>query len=176
MFVFIDWIAWMDENKPNYSFIAKFFHWGFVVFFIYGVFKAVEDLEQLEDSSFLRFEVLFALAFAFLLLLRFLYMRRTQKTSLPEDTVKIQKIGAKIVHLGMYITLFIIAITGLLIGLLFRLGLKDGLIIEMVIAIHEFCIPVMYWLIGIHVIAATYHRFLKDGVWNSMVPFWKERN
>ena len=103
-------------------------------------------------------------------------MRRTQKTSLPEDTVKIQKIGAKIVHLGMYITLFIIAITGLLIGLLFRLGLKDGLIIEMVIAIHEFCIPVMYWLIGIHVIAATYHRFLKDGVWNSMVPFWKERN
>jgi|TARA_B100000900_G_scaffold379785_1_gene364950 cytochrome b561 len=32
-----------------------------------------------------------------------------------------------------------------------------------------------YWLIGIHIAAALYHRWLGDGVWNAMVPVWKER-
>lgn len=164
----------MDRSRPRYSLIAKSFHWGFVGFFAYGVFKAVEDLEQLEESSFLRFEVLFALAFIILLMLRFLYMKRTQKTSLPDSTAKMQKIAAKIVHLGMYLTLGSIALTGLLIGMLFQFGFHDGLIIQTVIVIHELGIPIMYWLIGIHVAAAIFHRFLKDGVWDSMVPFWKE--
>ena len=38
--------------KKKYSFIAKFWHWGFVLLFIYGVAKQVDDIEQLEDKFF----------------------------------------------------------------------------------------------------------------------------
>ena len=41
----------LDKNKLQYSNIAKFFHWGFVILFIYGVVKQVDDINQLEDNS-----------------------------------------------------------------------------------------------------------------------------
>ena len=164
----------MNKSNVNYSPTAKVFHWGFAVFFFYGVFKSVEDLNQLQDSSFLRFEVLFASVFLVMLIFRFIYMKKTQKSSLPTETSNLQKAAARLVHLAMYGTLGLIAVTGLIIGLLFKLGLEQGFPIELVIALHELGIPFMYWLIVMHVIAAIYHRLLMDGVWNSMVPFWKE--
>ena len=51
-----------------------------------------DDINQLEDNKFFRFEIIFALIFLILLLIRFLYMKTTQKTSIPEDTPKLQKI------------------------------------------------------------------------------------
>ena len=162
-------------NNKKYSFIAKFWHWGFVLLFIYGVAKQVDDIEQLEDRFFFQFEIIFALLFLFLLVIRFVYMSKTQETSLPDDTPKSQKIAARIVHLGMYASLAGTAITGLLIGLFFWLGFKDGLFINFLTLIHSFVVNALYWLIGIHIIAAIYHRLKKDGVWNSMVPFFKEK-
>ena len=102
-------------------------------------------------------------------------MKKTQGTSLPNDTPKVQKLAAKIVHLGMYFSLAGVAITGLLIGLLFWLGFKEGILIELVTEIHGFIVNMLYLLIGIHILAATYHRLKKDGVWSSMVPFLKEK-
>ena len=163
------------ENNKKYSFIAKFWHWGFVLLFIYGVAKQVDDIEQLEDKFFFQFEIFFALLFLCLLVIRFVYMSKTQETSLPDDTHKAQKIAARIVHLGMYVTLAGTAITGLLIGLFFWYGLKDSLFIVFLTGIHSFIVNALYWLIGIHIIAAIYHRLKKDGVWNSMVPFFKEK-
>ena len=162
-------------NKKKYGYIAKFWHWGFVLLFIYGVAKQVDDIEQLEDKFFFQFEIFFALLFLFLLVIRFVYMSKTQETSLPDDTSKIQKIAARAVHLGMYTTLAGTAITGLLIGLFYWLRFKEGLFIDFLTAIHSFIVNALYWLIGIHVIAAVYHRFKKDGVWSSMVPFLKEK-
>ena len=162
-------------NKKKYSFIAKFLHWGFVLLFIYGVAKQVDEIEQLEDQFFFQFEIVFALLFLFLLAIRFFYMSKTQETALPEDTSKIQKIAARSVHIGMYASLAGTAITGLLIGLFFWLDFKEGLLIDFLITIHSFVVNALYWLIGIHVIAAVYHRFKKDGVWSSMVPFFREK-
>ena len=166
----------MNDRRPSYSFMAKALHWAFVVLFIYGVVKAVEDVDQLQESSFLRFEVLFASVFLLLLVVRYQYMKKKQKSSLPVETSQFQKMAARTVHLAMYGTLGLIALTGLVIGLLFWLGFTDGFLIEAIIAIHEFGIPIMYWLIAIHVTAAIYHRLLKDGVWTSMVPFWREND
>jgi len=162
-------------NNKKYSFLAKFWHWGFVLLFIYGVAKQVDNIEQLEDKFFFQFEIVFALLFLFLLVIRFVYMSKTQETSLPDDTPKSQKIAARIVHLGMYASLAGTAITGLLIGLFFWLGFKDGLFINFLTLIHSFVVNALYLLIGIHIIAAIYHRLKKDGVWNSMVPFFKEK-
>jgi cytochrome b561 len=63
-----------------------------------------------------------------------------------------------------------------MIGLFFWLGFKNGLVIEFIILIHENSISIIYWFIAIHIIAALYHRFRSDGVWNSMVPIWLEKN
>lgn len=164
----------LEQNKSNYSKLAKYFHWGFVIIFIYGVAKQVENLNQLEDRSFLRFEIIFALFFLCLLAIRFVYMNKTQNTSLPYETPKAQKIAAKIVHNGMYLLLAGTAISGLIIGILYWVGIKDGIYINITIIIHEFIVNSLYWLIGAHIIAASYHRLKKDGVWSSMVPLFKE--
>ena len=77
-------------------------------------------------------------------------MTKTQKTSLPKYT-PISKIIAKLVHLSMYLTLAGIAGSGLLIGLSFSMGVKQGLLIEIIVSIHEFFVSIVYWLISIHV-------------------------
>ena len=149
-------------------------HWGFVLLFIYGLLKQIDELNQLKDGALLKFEVIFAVIFILLLLIRFIYMKTTQKTSLPQSTPRSQVIAAKVVHSGMYICLALIPLTGLLIGLLFWLGLEDGFLINLVVGSHELVVSLIYWLIGLHILAASYHRLKKDGVWSSMVPFFKE--
>ena len=165
----------LEKNKSHYSKLAKFFHWIFVILFVYGVAKQVEDINQLEDIAFFRFEIIFAIFFLFLLIVRLIYMKTFQKTSIPKETPKVQKIAAKIIHNGMYILLSGTAVSGLLIGLVFWLGHKNSLLIEMIINIHEILINLLYWFVGIHIFAAIFHRIKSDGVWSSMVPFFKEK-
>ena len=158
----------------QYSKLAKVFHWGFVVLFVYGIAKQVDDISQLEDFVLLRFELIFATIMILLLAIRFLYMAKTQMSSLPEETSAFQRLAAKLVHLGMYVSLATIAVSGILIGGIYWIGLKDGLLIDGTIAVHELAVTASYWLIGVHVTAAVIHRLKQDGVWSSMVPIWKE--
>ena len=158
----------------QYSKLAKVFHWGFVVLFAYGIAKQVDDISQLEDFALLRFELIFATIMILLLAIRFLYMAKTQTSSLPEETSTFQRLVAKLVHLGMYLSLATIAVSGILIGGIYWIGMKDGLLIEGIIAVHELAVTASYWLIGVHVAAAVFHRLKQDGVWSSMVPIWKE--
>ena len=160
----------------SYSVVAKIFHWGVVGLFVYGIIKQVEgDVSQLEDKSLLYLEVVFASLFLGVLALRFIYMNKTQTSALPAETGELQRQAARLVHLGMYASLASIAMTGLIIAGLFSVGYKSGLIINLFIELHELVVTLTYWLIALHVIAAIYHRFLGDGVWDAMVPFWKEK-
>ena len=158
----------------QYSELAKVFHWGFVTLFAYGITKQVDDISQLEDFALLRFELIFATIMILLLAIRFLYMAKTQTSSLPKETSAFQRLAAKLVHLGMYVLLATIAVSGILIGGIYWIGMKDGLLIEGIIAVHELAVTASYWLIGVHVAAALFHRLKQDGVWSSMVPIWKE--
>ena len=163
------------DSKSNFSSIAKFMHWGFVLLFIYGLLKQIDELNQLEDKALLQFEVIFATVFVLLLLIRFIYMKTTQKSSLPDSTPKSQLLAARVVHYGMYACLALIPLTWLLICLLFLLGFEYGFLINAVVEVHEFSVSVIYWLIGLHILAAIFHRLKNDGVWSSMVPFLKEK-
>ena len=168
------------ENKKvldvcvQYSKLARVFHWGFVVLFAYGIAKQVDDISQLEDFALLSFELIFATIMILLLAIRFFYMAKTQTSSLPKETSAFQRLAAKLVHLGMYVLLATIAVSGILIGGIYWIGMKDGLLIEGIIAVHELAVTASYWLIGVHVAAALFHRLKQDGVWSSMVPIWKE--
>ena len=81
----------LDKNNSQYSKIAKLFHCGFVLLFVYGIVKQVDNINQLEDNTFFRFEIIFALIFLFLLIICLIYMKKTQRTSLPKDTPKFKK-------------------------------------------------------------------------------------
>ena len=83
---------------------------------------------------------------------------------------------ARTVHLGMYISLALIAVTGLIIGGLYSSGVEEGLVLEAVLLLHE----IIFWtsvnLMGLHIAGAIYHRVKRDGVWSSMVPIFKEKS
>ncbi len=162
------------QDKTGYSGLAKVFHWSFVAIFAYGIYKQVDNISQLGDSALLRFEVIFAAVFLILLGARFLYMSNTQTSSLPESTGALQKLGAKVAHYGMYISMGLIAASGLVIGALYTMFGPGGIFMTVALFVHETSVTASYWLIGLHVIAAVYHRFLRDGVWSSMVPIWRE--
>ena len=163
----------VEITKPSYTLTAKIFHWSFVVLFAYGISKQIDNINQLEDLALLKFEIAFALLFILFLMARFVYMKRTQKSSLPPDTPAMQRALAKAVHFGMYIGMVSIALSGLVIGCLYWLGLKSGIIIETIISWHEVSVSIVYWLVGLHLIGAIYHRFKNDGVWESMTPSLK---
>ena len=142
---------------------------------MYGVAKQVDNINQLEDISFFRFEINFTIIFLVFISIRFIYMKSTQKTSIPSEAPRLQKIAAKIIHNGMYVLLVGTALSGLFIGLIFWLGYNSGFVIQLTVTIHELIINLLYCFIAIHIIAAIYHRLKKDGVWSSMVPFLKEK-
>ena len=159
----------------RYSALALLCHWGFAALFIYGVIKQVDDVGQLADADFLRFEMVFAIIFLILLAGRFAYMKARTVSALPAATPAWQRRAATFVHYGMYASLAAIALSGILIGCLYAAGLTSGLILEAALELHGVTVLLSYWLIGIHIAAALYHRWLGDGVWNAMVPVWKER-
>ena len=169
-----------EENEINFaktgfSVTAKIFHWVFVILFAIGVYKQIENINQLEDITLLKFEITFAILFIFFLIVRFFYMTRKQTSSLPPNTPKAQKTLAKVVHYGMYVGMLSIALSGLIIGCFYWVGLKGGVLINSLISWHEASVSTVYWLIGLHLIGAVFHRFKNDGVWESMVPILQSK-
>jgi len=83
---------------------------------------------------------------------------------------------ARTVHLGLYVSLALIAITGLIIGGLYYFGVTEGLVLEVILLLHE----IIFWtsvnLMGLHIAGAIYHRLKGDGVWSAMVPLLKEES
>ena len=74
----------------------------------------------------------------------------------------------------MYWCFIILPLSGLLIALLFSLGMKDGWVQDLAIGLHEFPASLSYILIGVHITGAIYSRMKGEEVWSSMVPFWKK--
>lgn len=165
----------MTSKTTHYSLIAKLFHWFTILIFAYGIAKQVDDISDLHDRALLIFEMQFALIFLVIIGVRYLYMTKTQKSALPADAPQWQKWLSAAVHKAIYSALAAIALTGLAIGALFYMGLTEGLIISAVTGLHIICVSAAYYLIGLHILAAIYHAFKKDGVWRAMVPyFFKE--
>ena len=162
------------QSVRSYSLLAKCMHWAFIGVFAYAVINQVDEVEELENFTRLIKEVLFAITFLSLLLFRFIYMRSARAAMPQLDMPKSLILLARVVHLGMYVSLALIAITGLIIGGLYYFGVKDGLVLEAILLSHE----IFFWtsvnLMGLHIAGAIYHRVQGDGVWSAMVPMLKE--
>ena len=161
------------SNMINtHTFLAKLVHWTFIPLYAYGIFKQVGDLNELEDPSVLNFEILFATVFLIIVLLRYFYMKDTPTLLGAHDDIRKGHLFiAKTVHGLVYFSLIMLPITGLLIAGLFNLGMGG---VEIAIGIHEFSAFLSYAVIGLHVVASLYSRLKGEGLWNAMVPVWKE--
>ena len=155
-----------------HTFLAKLIHWTFIPLYAYGIFKQVDDLNQLEDASFLNFEILFAIIFLIIVLLRYSYMKDTPTLlGAHNELSKGHLFIAKTLHRLVYFSLIMLPTTGLLIAGIVSLGFGG---VEIAVAIHEFSADLSYVVIAIHIGATIYSRFKGEGLWNAMVPIWKE--
>ncbi|MDG2199312.1 MAG: cytochrome b/b6 domain-containing protein [SAR324 cluster bacterium] len=171
----------LENNHPSrasissHSLTSKFLHWGFTLLYAYGIVKQVNDISQLEDASLLEFEVIFAIVFLAIVILRYFYMRRFPTLiGAPENISKVYLLFARSIHVGMYFSLIMLPVSGLVIAFLFSLGFKDGLLQALAMGLHDFSASLSYWLIGIHILAAVYSRLKGEKIWHGMVPFWNE--
>jgi cytochrome b561 len=119
-------------------------------------------------------EVIFAMILLALLLYRFVYMRAIRAAMSQLDMPNNLILLARIVHLGMYVSLALIAITGSIIGGLYYSGVKEGLVLVAILLLHEIIFWTSVTLMGLHIAGAIYHRLKGDGVWSAMVPILKE--
>ncbi len=163
----------MEKSHTN---LAKIIHWGFIILYVYGILKQIDDLSQLEDTGLLIFEVIFASVFLLIVLIRYFYMSRFETFLGANEPVPVMhKFLAKTIHTSMYLCLILLPLTGLMIAGLFTQEIKDGSLIDVVVGLHGFSADLSYLLIAIHVVAALYSRIKGEGVWSSMVPLWKEK-
>ena len=160
--------------ENSHTRLAKTIHWTFSILYAYGIFKQVEDLEELEDASLLNFEIFFAIVFLVIVMLRFFYMKDAKTLLGAHDEMhKGHLFIAKVTHRLVYISLIMLPTTGLLIAGILNAGIPG---IEIAIALHELSAFLSYITIGIHVAASLYSRYKGEGVWNAMVPIWREES
>ena len=152
--------------------LAKTIHWTFSILYAYGILKQVEDLDELEDASLFNFEIVFAVTFLVIVMLRFFYMKDAKTLLGAHDEMhKGHLFIAKATHRLVYFSLIMLPITGLLIAGIFNTDIPG---MGIAIALHEFSAFLSYVTIGIHVAASLYSRFKGEGIWNAMVPVWQE--
>ena len=109
------------------------------------------------------------------MIVRYFYMRKIPTlVGAPDNISKVHILFARSIHLGMYFSLVMLPVSGLLIAFLFSIGFKDGILQAMALGLHDFSASLSYWLIGIHILAAVYSRMKGENIWRAMVPFWNE--
>jgi cytochrome b561 len=162
--------------------LAKSIHWSFIALYVYGIFKQVNALEDLEDSGLLISEIIFATVFIVIVILRYSYMRRFKTFLGAREPVHIvHYYFARSVHKAMYACFILLPLTGLMIAGLYNQGYtvnatpdEEQTVMDVVLDLHGLVAEISYLLIILHIGAAIYSRIKGEGVWSSMVPMLKE--
>ena len=168
--------------EQSHTKLAKSLHWTFIILYVYGIFKQVNDLQELEDKGILIFEIIFASIFLAIVILRYSYMRRFKTFLGARNPVHIVHYYlARSVHKAMYACFILLPLTGLIIAGLYTQGYtvnatpdEEQTIMDVVLDLHGAVADLSYILIFIHIAAAVYSRLKGEGVWSSMVPVMKE--
>lgn len=168
--------------STSHTKLAKFIHWTFILLYLYGIVKQVNELGDLEDNQLLLFEIAFATVFLIIVVLRYSYMRRFKTFQGATEPVHIvHYYFARIVHRAMYACFILLPLTGLIIAGLYSQGYtvnatpdEEQTIMDVVLDLHGAVADLSYMLILLHIAAAIYSRIKGEGVWSSMVPVLKE--
>jgi len=176
----------------GYRFSQKVIHWLMAVFITLDLVVARKfggDMELWDRLDSRIDHASLNLVVMCLFLLR-VYLRR--KHGAPSATTNMsnwQVSLSKITHLGIYMLMASLFVTGLITALNvtdplpafaaydFTLGNKDETLFQFVRQFHEAATQVMIALIALHVIAAIYHQvFLRDQVMSRMLKNKQHKN
>ena len=168
--------------QKSHTKVAKAIHWSFILLYVYGIFKQVNELDELEDTNLLLFEIIFATIFLVIVILRYSYMSRFKTFLGAREPVHIvHYYFARTVHKAMYACFILLPLTGLMIAGLYSQGYtvnatpdEEQTIMDVVLDLHGAVADLSYMLIFLHIGAAIYSRIKGEGVWSSMVPILKE--
>ena len=168
--------------QNSHTLLARSIHWSFILLYVYGIFKQVNELDELEDTNLLLFEIVFATIFLVIVILRYSYMRRFKTFLGAREPVHIvHYYFARTVHRAMYACFILLPLTGLMIAGLYSQGYtvnatpdEEQTVMDLVLDLHGAVADLSYMLIFLHIGAAIYSRIKGEGVWSSMVPILKE--
>ena len=168
--------------QKSHTLLARAIHWSFILLYVYGIFKQVNELDELEDTNLLLFEIVFATVFLVIVILRYSYMSRFKTFLGARVPVHIvHYYFARTVHKAMYACFILLPLTGLMIAGLYSQGYtvnatpdEEQTVMDLVLDLHGAVADLSYMLIFLHIGAAIYSRIKGEGVWSSMVPILKE--
>jgi len=159
-----------NSASTSHGFVTKGIHWLSILLIGYGYFKGLNNVNQLADPALLRFEVIFALVLGLLFAFRLFW---TQKiggaTRLPQEAPKWEHVASRIVHYGLYGSVFTIVGSGLGIAYVYSSDFLGNFVMNGLIAVHEVSLTVLPALILTHIAGALWHKVIRrDGVLESM--------
>lgn len=159
--------------KPTatpHGFVTKGIHWLSALVLAYGYYKGLDSVRQLADPALLRFEVIFALGMGLLFAFRLFWTQKIVGASrLPQSAPKWEQHASRVVHYGLYASVFTIVGSGLAIAFGYASPLLGNWFVNAAIFIHEAALSVLPVLIVIHIAGAIWHKVIRrDGVMESM--------
>lgn len=176
----------LTNTEQRWGLLAQLFHWGMFLL-ILGAWFAVETREEFpkgtaERSQWMSLHMALGLSIFFLVWVR-LAARFAQVTPTGTGPALQQKL-ATLVHLGLYLLMILMPVTGLIaaqltgkpvswfgvidIPMFFSENEELG---ESMEELHESGWTAMMVLVGLHAAAAFYHQFVsKDGTLRRMLP------
>lgn len=172
-------------NPVRYGSAAMAFHWTMAALVVVvGVLGLLHDSWPRGTQSFwINIHAVLGLLVWALLMARFWWRVRHPPPSLPVHTGALAQRLSRPAHLLLYMLLFVIPIFGIVTfiwhGRVFDFGLfkvdfgiaKNRAIFNPTEDIHGYLAYTLFTLIGIHVLAALWHQFVRrDGVLLRMWP------
>ncbi len=160
----------MTTTAEPHGFVTRGIHWVSAALIGFGYLKGLDSVSQLADPAVLRFEVLYALGIGALFAVRFAWTKYVAgPTRLPSDAPGWERQASRAVHIGLYVSVFGIVLSGLGIALAYSVPAMGGLMMGAMVGLHEVFLTLMPILLAAHVAGALWHRAVRnDGVLESM--------
>jgi len=177
--------AYPLTSTERYGGPAIAFHWISVVLVVaVGVLGLLHDSWPKKTQAFwINIHALIGLLVWVLVVTRFAWRRRHAPPPLPADVGALARRLSSLVHGSLYALLFVIPIIGIVTfiwhGRAFDFGLfrvdfgvrSNRSIFHPTEDIHGYLAYALFTLVGIHVLAALWHHFIRhDGVLRRMWP------
>ena len=163
--------------KPH-GFVTRGIHWLSAALIGFGYLKGLDSVSQLAEPAVLKFEILYATGVGLLFAIRFLWTKYVAgPTRLPADAPGWEHTASRFVHIGLYVTVFAIILSGLGIALAYSVPALGGFVLAGLLALHELSLAILPVLLIGHVAGALWHKFVRqDGVLESMTGSLRRRD
>lgn len=160
----------MTSPAKPHGFVTRGIHWVSILMIGYGYFKGLDNVNQLADPALLRYEVIFASGLGLLFAFRLFWTQKVVgATRLPQEAPRWEHLASRIVHYGLYGSVFTIVGSGLAIAYAYVSPLLGRFFTNMMVGLHEAALTVLPVLILIHIAGALWHKVIRrDGVLESM--------